>query len=144
MRKKDSIIYNSKQFLQHSIDVQEALQNIKKHAKASEATVLFMPNEAEDLAEIPNEGVENKRKKRGLKIIISDDGCGMSENTVEKLNAGVFEKAHSAHFGLSNIFERVQLLGGTVQFHSEKTLAHALRLYFSTRGKNKKNILYHR
>ena len=84
--------------------VQEAFQNIKKHAKANEVTVLFKNRSAE---------------KTGLKIIITDDGCGMSATLVEEINSGVFKGTENSHFGVRNIFERVQLLGGNVTYRSE-------------------------
>ena len=84
--------------------VQEAFQNIKKHAKASEVTVLFKQNDPE---------------KKGLKVIITDDGCGMSSELVEEINSGVFKGTESSHFGVRNIFERVQLLSGSVAYRSE-------------------------
>ena len=82
--------------------VQESLQNIQKHAKASEATVLF-----------------NEQNGK-LKIIITDDGAGMSEELVRQINRGFFENVESLHFGLRNIFERVKFLGGTVSCFSEE------------------------
>ena len=88
--------------------VQEAFQNIKKHAGASEVTVLFKKNQAEE-----------KDLKKGLKIIITDDGCGMNAELVEEINSGVFKGTESSHFGVRNIFERVQLLGGSVAYRSE-------------------------
>lgn len=84
--------------------VQEAFQNIKKHAKANEVTVLFKNWSAEET---------------GLKIIITDDGCGMSATLVEEINSGVFKGTENSHFGVRNIFERVQLLGGNVTYRSE-------------------------
>lgn len=84
--------------------VQEAFQNIKKHAKANEVTVLFKNRSAEET---------------GLKIIITDDGCGMSATLVEEINSGVFKGTENSHFGVRNIFERVQLLGGNVTYRSE-------------------------
>ena len=80
--------------------VQEAFQNIKKHAGANEVTVLFKQDES-------------------LKIIITDDGCGMDEQFVNQINNGLFENSKAFHFGIRNIFERVQLLGGTVIYRSE-------------------------
>ena len=77
--------------------IQEAFQNIKKHAGASEVTVLFKPS----------------------KIIITDDGCGMNEELVSQINSGIFKNTENSHFGVRNIFERVQLLGGTVTYRSE-------------------------
>ena len=58
-------------------------------------------------------------KKRALKIIITDDGKGMSEELVEQINSGTFENTKNFHFGIRNIVERVQLLGGTVTYRSE-------------------------
>lgn len=82
--------------------VQEALQNIQKHAKASETTVFF------------------KEKDGILKIIITDDGCGISETLLNQINSGFFENVESMHFGLRNIFERVKFLGGKLAFFSEE------------------------
>ncbi|MBR0030955.1 MAG: hypothetical protein IJP61_01495 [Treponema sp.] len=82
--------------------VQEALQNIQKHAQASEATVFFKKNEP-----------------KSLKIIITDDGCGMSESLISQINddGGNIEPMH---FGLRNIFERAKLIGGSVTYFSEE------------------------
>ena len=83
--------------------VQEALQNIQKHAKASETTVFF-----------------RKQGEDSLKIIITDDGCGMDEALVTQINAGLFENLDDLHFGLRNILGRVKFLGGRVTYFSEE------------------------
>jgi signal transduction histidine kinase len=82
--------------------IQEAFQNIEKHALASEVTVLF-----------------RKETDGKLKIIISDDGVGMDLETVAQINEGIFTNIKDLHFGVRNIVERVQLLGGTVTYRSE-------------------------
>ncbi|MBP5175607.1 MAG: hypothetical protein ILP07_06840 [Treponema sp.] len=82
--------------------IQEAFQNIEKHALASEVTVLF-----------------RKETDGKLKIIISDDGVGMDQETVAQINDGIFTNIKDLHFGVRNIVERVQLLGGTVTYRSE-------------------------
>lgn len=82
--------------------IQEAFQNIQKHAHASEVTVLF-----------------RKDTDGKLKIIISDDGVGMSEEMVEQINGGIFSNIKDLHFGIRNIVEHVQLLGGSVVYRSE-------------------------
>ena len=82
--------------------IQEAFQNIQKHARASEVTVLF-----------------RKDTDDRLKIIISDDGIGMSEDMVEQINGGIFSNIKDLHFGIRNIMERVQLLCGSVVYRSE-------------------------
>ena len=85
--------------------VQEALQNIQKHANAKEATVFFK-------AEVNGE--------KSLKIIITDDGVGMDPSIAEQINSGVFETAQNMRFGLRNIYERVKFLGGTVACYSSE------------------------
>ena len=92
--------WNNEQLMNIYRIVQEAFQNIKKHAGANEVTVLFKQDES-------------------LKIIITDDGCGMDEQLVNQINNGLFENSKAFHFGIRNIFERVQLLGGTVIYRSE-------------------------
>lgn len=99
----DFSVWSDEQLMNIYRIVQEAFQNIKKHAGASEVTVLFK-------GDLPD---------RKLKIIITDDGCGMSEDMVAQINSGLFEKKESFHFGVRNIVERVQLLGGTVVYRSE-------------------------
>lgn len=93
--------------------VQEAFQNIKKHAGAGEVTVLFK--------QIPRDVSQSKTaaKESHLKFIITDDGSGMSREMVNQINDGLFDKTESFHFGIRNIVERVQLLGGTVTYRSE-------------------------
>ena len=90
--------------------VQEAFQNIKKHAHASEVTVLFRWLSGHGA------GVS---KPHVLKILITDDGRGMDTGLVNQINSGTFTNTQSLHFGVRNIFERVQLLGGTVTYRSE-------------------------
>lgn len=95
----DFSVWSDEQLMNIYRIVQEAFQNIKKHAGAGEVTVLF--------------------KGAPFKIIITDDGCGMSEDMVTQINSGLFEKTESFHFGVRNIVERVQLLGGKVTYRSE-------------------------
>lgn len=83
--------------------IQESLQNIQKHARASETTVLF-----------------RKGENDGLKIIVTDDGCGMDEKLLNQINSGFFENVEDMHFGLRNIFECVKFLKGSVAYFSEE------------------------
>ena len=99
----DFSVWSDEQLMNIYRIVQEAFQNIKKHAGAGEVTVLF----------------KSALPYRKLKIIITDDGCGMSEAMVAQINSSLFEKTESFHFGVRNIVERVQLLGGTVVYRSE-------------------------
>ena len=98
--------------------VQEALQNIQKHAQAGEATVFFKGGPA-------NDSKRNGSKSGGpgsgaLKVIITDDGCGMDAGLVSRLNEASFEHVETLHFGLRNIFERAKLLGGKVTYSTEE------------------------
>lgn len=99
--------------------IQEAFQNIEKHAKASEVTVLFRMIKHSSPDSVAQKKQDQPKIERRLKIIISDDGVGMDKETVEKINRGIFTNIKDFHFGIRNIVERVQLLGGTVIFNSE-------------------------
>ena len=101
--------------------VQEAFQNIKKHADAAEVTVLFKNTCHPELdSESPSDKMlKQVQHDKKLKLIITDDGCGMSREMVNQINSGLFEKTEKFHFGVRNIVERVQLLGGTVTYRSE-------------------------
>lgn len=132
----DFSVWNADELMNIYRIVQEAFQNINKHAEASEVTVLFKAETATSSSDsamgasgaasgakssvsgAKNAGGETG-KKRALKIIITDDGKGMSEELVEQINSGVFENTKNCHFGIRNIVERVQLLGGTVAYRSE-------------------------
>ena len=133
----DFSVWNAEELMNIYRIVQEAFQNIKKHAKASEVTVLFKgeasvgasdaASGARGAGEVNGSEIGAKNgsaagktgKKRALKIIITDDGKGMSEELVEQINSGTFENTKNFHFGIRNIVERVQLLGGTVTYRSE-------------------------
>ena len=93
--------YTDEQFLNIYRIIQELFQNIKKHADASEVTVLF-------------------RKESRLKIIISDDGKGMNSKMVDEINTRNLDLYQKLHFGIKNVLERIQLLGGTIEFRSEE------------------------
>ena len=99
--------------------IQEAFQNIEKHAKASEVTVLFRMIKHSSPDSVAQKKQDQPKIERRLKIIISDDGVGMDKETVEKINRGIFTNIKNFHFGIRNIVERAQLLGGTVVFNSE-------------------------
>ena len=77
--------------------LQEALSNISRHANASNVEIRFV------------DGIDDVR------FIIKDDGKGFSEEEVELKN----KQSSKKHYGVSNIKERVELLGGTVNFISE-------------------------
>jgi two-component system sensor histidine kinase DegS len=72
--------------------VQEALNNIVKHAKASRAEVKLRYGETE------------------IEVAISDDGCGFSPEQVKIGGLG--------HFGLRSLRSRVAKLGGVLDLNS--------------------------
>lgn len=79
--------------------LQESLSNISRHANASNVEIRFV------------DGIDDYH------FIIKDDGIGFSEEEVYNNNLQDVKK----HYGVSNIKERVKLLGGTVKFiHDEK------------------------
>lgn len=74
--------------------LQETLSNIARHANATEVTVKLI-----DISD-------------SFKFIISDNGVGFKIEEINNLNSS----GKSNHYGISNIQERVRLLGGTVEF----------------------------
>lgn len=77
--------------------LQEALSNISRHANASNVEIRFV------------DGIDDFR------LIIKDDGKGFTEEEVQLKN----KQTAKQHYGVSNIKERVNLLGGTVEFIHE-------------------------
>ncbi len=89
--------------------VQESLNNILKHAQAKEVTVLLT---TDSFVNSDGESV------RYLKIIISDDGKGIGKLQLSQMNNNTSSFAAKNHFGVRNIKERINLLGGSVHFKS--------------------------
>ena len=71
--------------------VQEALNNLVKHSKATEASVTITHTSG------------------GLEVVIEDNGVGMDLSTIQAAGSG---------FGLSGIAERVRLIGGKLRINS--------------------------
>jgi len=71
--------------------VQEALNNLVKHSKATEASVKITHTSC------------------GLEVVIEDNGVGMDVSTIQAAGSG---------FGLSGIGERVRLIGGKLLINS--------------------------
>lgn len=91
--------------------LQEALSNISRHANADNVEIRFV------------DGIDDFR------FIIKDDGKGFSEEEVELKN----RQGAKMHYGVSNIKERVELLGGTVSFISEGGTTIAITIKDSVR-----------
>ncbi len=92
--------------------VQESLTNIKKHAEASEVSVIIRR--------------EQKGLDAGLHILIEDDGKGFSENPAQNQN----EK----HFGLEGMKRRAASLGGKLTVKTEKEVGTEVKLFVPVRG----------
>jgi signal transduction histidine kinase len=71
--------------------VQEALNNVRKHAQASQVRMAFIPN------------------GRMLTLCIKDDGRGFDMNRVQR---------RQGRYGLSTMQERAELLGGSLRIQS--------------------------
>ena len=85
--------------------VQEALNNIRKHANATAVDVSV------------EQVVENDRSS--VKLIISDNGTGFDVHAVNQS----FE-----HIGLQNMRERTQLFGGAFRIESERGSGTTIRI----------------
>ncbi|MCA9837156.1 MAG: PAS domain S-box protein [Trueperaceae bacterium] len=77
---------------------QESINNSLKHAKASELTVRL-------------QFIEDS-----VVMVVEDDGQGFT------VPENVLELTQKQHFGLAGILERVKLMGGTMNIHSQKGL----------------------
>jgi signal transduction histidine kinase len=73
--------------------VQELLTNVAKHARAESSTVRI------------------RREGNFIRVEVEDDGCGFDAGALESCGAG-------DHFGLFNIRERIQYLGGVMEIRS--------------------------
>lgn len=53
-------------------------------------------------------------------VFISDDGDGLDSKTLEEMNSKTIASVKNMHFGLQNIKLRLNEIGGTIKFVSEK------------------------
>ena len=88
--------------------VQELLVNVKKHARASDVSVIMRREDSGDPA--------------GLYLFVSDDGIGFD---AEKR----MEADSSGGFGLRGIRQRAMQLGGNIDIHSEADCGTDVRLF---------------
>jgi ligand-binding sensor domain-containing protein/signal transduction histidine kinase len=84
--------------------VQETMNNIFKHADATEALIQI------------------KRTRAFLSLLIKDNGRGFDAK------AHFSQTDHAPGFGLSNIFERVKILGGRVKIESKPGEGTAIKI----------------
>lgn len=88
--------------------IMELLVNIEKHSGAREVTVLIRRPSGSD------------KIKQGIMVFISDDGDGLDSKTLEEMNSKTIASVKNMHFGLQNIKLRLNEIGGTIKFVSEK------------------------
>jgi signal transduction histidine kinase len=92
--------------------VQESLSNIEKHASANEAVVVLRNGEGSK----PSAKLSKPAGKTSLLICVSDDGIGFEKApSRENLNNPGFGN----HLGIRGMFERINILGGSLDFISE-------------------------
>ena len=88
--------------------IMELLTNIEKYSGAGEVTVLIRKPSASD------------KISKGLMIFISDDGQGLEESFLEEMNSKKVVSIKNLHFGLQNIKLRLNEIGGSIKYVSEK------------------------
>ena len=88
--------------------IMELLTNIEKYSGAGEVTVLIRKPSASD------------KISKGLMIFISDDGQGLDESFLEEMNSKKVVSIKNLHFGLQNIKLRLNEIGGSIKYVSEK------------------------
>jgi len=82
--------------------VQEALNNIEKHAEAQNVSIVVTGNNS-------NQNVKS------VKIFITDDGKGFDVEAIEKKSIN----SSNSHFGLENMKSRAKNIGGNLEIISE-------------------------
>ena len=58
--------------------------------------------------------------KHGFLVFISDDGKGIDSKLLEQMNSSKITSIKNLHFGLQNIKLRLNEIGGSIKFVSEK------------------------
>ena len=93
---------------QHILKIfSELLTNIEKHSDAEEVTVLIR-------APAVNDKID-----KGLVIYISDDGKGIDEKLLKKMNSKKLAGIKNRHYGIQNIKLRLKKIGGSIKYVSE-------------------------
>jgi PAS domain S-box-containing protein len=96
--------------------VQEALTNVVRHAQAQNVQVEFRQQEDE------------------VQLVIRDDGIGFNVDTVQQ------KTATGASFGVLGMQERVDLLGGQIEFTSEPGHGTSLHVHFPLASQPTSNV----
>ena len=74
--------------------------------------------------EILRISVENFQKRTGIStsLVITDDGNGVDEKILRAMNSKNVTSIKNQHFGLQNIKLRLNEIGGTIKYFSEKSV----------------------
>jgi signal transduction histidine kinase len=88
--------------------IMELLANIEKHSGAGEVTILIRNP-------LPSDKI-----RHGLMVFLSDDGNGLDEKFLDVMNSKRVMSIKNLHFGLQNIKLRLNEIGGTIKYVSEK------------------------
>ena len=92
--------------------IQEALTNIEKHSYATQASIFIKKADSSD-------------GKPALLIYITDDGIGCNQNElVKKLKS-------KEHLGLRGMKDRMELIGGQIEFFSKPNEGFEITLSLS-------------
>ena len=112
---------DSERFLHFFRIIQEILTNAQKHSKASEISVLIK--------------LEVIDAENYIHLIISDDGIGIDKQIIDSIKEQQIITSKN-HFGLKNIIQRVQLLGGEIHFNSDKEFGTEISVIFKEKLNN--------
>jgi signal transduction histidine kinase len=88
--------------------VQESLNNVQRHAKAEEVSVIIRR--------------ETRQETRGLYICVADDGQGFDAEQISAPN-------RSGSFGLKGMRQRATLLNGTLSIQSDRNCGSLVKLF---------------
>lgn len=80
--------------------------------------------------EILRISVENFQKRTGIStsLVIIDDGNGVDEKILRAMNSKNVTSIKNQHFGLQNIKLRLNEIGGTIKYFSEKREGTEVRM----------------
>ena len=102
------MIFWKKADFQHLLKIiTELLTNIEKHSDASEVTVLIRSPSENDIID------------KGLVIYISDDGKGIDEKLLKKMNSKKMSGIKNRHYGIQNIKLSLKKIGGSIKYISD-------------------------
>ena len=77
--------------------------------------------------------VDIRRMNSGIEVTVKDNGCGMAEDMVRKINRGFFEKSgEKAHIGMENAITRLKMYygdGAKVVVESEEGQGTAVHIF---------------